>query len=334
MNLKFAIVLINYKSWEDTLECLESLLKMDQKDFRVFIVDNSPNDESLRRIKEWSNGSLECNSSRFQELVLPFHKKPIKLTFFGEKDFYKSTPDSLDSIIWVIKAKENKGFAAGNNIILNHLSKKKNSFEKVWLLNNDTVVKPDTLSQIDNKTKNDSGLYLYGTPLMDYRKRNLIQAIGGKYNRFFGIPYHLGEYVELTESTGEVENYPIDYPIGASLILSIKTLKALGGMNEEYFLYFEELDWSIRLKRLGGKVKLINSFGVYHKHGNSTKQNLTQKNLTIELLSIRNRIVFAKKYNKPFVWSTKLGILLVTIPKRVIKGQFRFSLRILNLLFK
>ncbi|WP_419213231.1 hypothetical protein ACNR9Q_03545 [Maribacter sp. X9] len=335
--LNTAIVILNYNNWEDTIECLETVLKQSLQDsFTVFVVDNSETNNSIDQIKKWSCGQLEVSNYLFPEIVEPFVEKPLSFQFFYEFELQNTI---LKDKLILVKATRNNGFAAGNNIILNEIRSNWKQFDFIWLLNNDTIVKKDTLCQILNRVahqKNESEMF--GTPLLEYFEPNKIQAFGGRYNKYFALTRHLGEGKNLNLlSSRNVAKYKIDYPIGASIIITRIFLENVGLLNEKYFLFFEELDWVLRFRKVGGIPKILDVFGVFHKQGASTKvktQNLETKNEFIDLLALKNRILFTKTYYKKYLITVILFISTVTVLKRLILGDYKRVFRIYKLIYK
>lgn len=326
-----AIILLNYNSWGDTLECLESLLKQELEDsYTIFIVDNSPSNESIENILDWSSGKKEVIKSNLKEFVFNNSNKPIGVQFFKEEELKGK---ELKEQLILIKAKENKGFSAGNNVVLKYLKEVPNKFDYIWLLNNDTIVKPLGIKNIISKIEaHKNEFILFGTPLMEYYEPNYIQAIGGKYNKFLGRPSLVGAGVRYGLEV-KVQEYTVDYPIGASMILSTNSLQKLGLLSESYFLFFEELDWTTRIKKLGGNLKILNVFDVLHKQGSSTKQNVkTDYNVFMETLLIKNRLIYAKKHNRSNLIFIKLTIIFIVVPRKIYKGQFELAKAIVKTL--
>ncbi|MGB5666704.1 MAG: glycosyltransferase family 2 protein [Maribacter sp.] len=317
--MKVTILIVNYNNWKDTIECLESVFKSRYKDLEVIVVDNSPNDDSVNYLQEWAKGNIKIKQTRFPELVYPEQKKPLDFILVSEKEFYNiHTKNNMT----IVKAKSNNGFAAANNIVLKKLlkSNKDNSF--VFLLNNDTVIPPDTITNLINNYKN-TNIGVAGCTLLEYNNPKKIQSVGGLYDDFWGITSQVLEGVELEEFKNQEGKVKIDYPVGAAMFLSTEVLKDIGVLNEEYFLYYEELDWIANCRKKYETTYFDNCF-VYHKGSSSIGAN--SKSYISEKYSILNRIKFAKKYNRKFLTTVYAGVLL-TIIKRF------FSLRI-NLGFK
>jgi hypothetical protein len=335
--MKVYIIILNYNGWEDTIECLESVLKLKYSHFQILVIDNSNSENDVLEIENWAKGINENKiDSNYDELVYPTTTKPLDYIVLKEEYLLNK---SYDNKIVLVKAKRNNGFAAGNNIALDYVKKFGENEAIIWLLNNDTVISKDTLASIlfeISKYKGDKNLTLFGTPLLEYYEPNKIQAIGGKYNKFFALTSHIGEGI-VFDRILNVNEFTIDYPIGASVIVTNKYLKTISLLCEDYFLFFEELDWALRLKARDGNVHILNVFGVYHKQGGSTKtktKSTGSKTEFIDLLSIKNRILFTKKYYKNYLWSVILFLLIVTIPKRIIAGNFKRAFEILKIIIK
>ena len=86
--MKVTVLIINYKNWHDTIECLESVFKSNHKDLEVIVVDNSPDNTSIQKLEEWAKGALNVNQSLFPELVFPEIAKPLDCFLLSEEEFY------------------------------------------------------------------------------------------------------------------------------------------------------------------------------------------------------------------------------------------------------
>lgn len=264
MNFCFGIILVNYNNPKDTIDCINSLLNSSYKNFKIFIVDNSINEESINQIKKY--------------LI----EKRIEFS----EDLKK-----IDSKTLLIRS-QNNGFAAANNIIL----KENNSeIDFYWLLNNDTSIPNNFLQKLNEKLVNEKEtIYskIYSNAIL-YFDTNTIQAIGGKINYFTGTPKHNYNNEEYLSS----KKYDLksDYPVGASIILHKKALDKIGLMCEDYFLYFEEVDWMQKAKRQNISLKIFTDIHIYHKEGKSTGGNTSD---TAFYYFTRNRFYFSNKTHK------------------------------------
>ena len=313
--MKVTVLIINYKNWHDTIECLESVFKSNHKDLEVIVVDNSPDNTSITKLEEWTKGALNVNQTRYPELVFPEITKPLECVLLSEEEFYTSQTTKL---LTIVKAKNNNGFAAANNIFLKKKLQQKKTGEFVFLLNNDTVIPPDTITNLIKNIKKEPKIGLAGCTLLEYNNSTKIQSVGGVYSPFFGITKQALEGVSLEGLKALKSKIKIDYPAGAAMFLSTEVLRTLGLLNEEYFLYFEELDW-VKKGESQYQTTYFDDCFVYHKGGESIGSN--KKSYISDKYSIINRINFAKKHNKKFIATVYLGVFLAVF-KRFLALKF------------
>jgi len=313
-----AIVLLNYNSWSDTIECLESVLKLDYDNFKIYLVDNSNDNISWDKINDWAKGNIPINDSSYPDLVNPIEKKPLKFSAYLEGE----PIDESGQDLILIRAKQNNGFAAGNNIALKQVIKQ-DVYDYVWLLNNDTVVPKNSLKSLTNHLNSSKAkIGILGSALVYYSNPPILQGIGGNYNKWFGTskPINNGKNINNIKTHSK-----IDYPIGAAMFVTKQFLKDVGLLNEEYFLYYEEMDWVLRGRKYGYKVDYSSHSVVYHKVGASigTGKALERSEFS-DYYSLKNRIKFVKKYYPLFLPTTYLGFLIV-IFNRLRRKQFEFA---------
>ena len=319
---KVYIVIVNYNTFSDTIECLESLLKSDYGNFQIFIVDNSPGNASVDHLSNWiNNNNYTGLHTRFKRLIFPLQIKPVSHNIVSEADF-AVTDEVYDEKIIIIRAK-NRGFAAANNIVLNYILKNGEDSSLIWILNNDTVVEKDTLRNLaEFFQRNEDRKYVAGARLRYYDKPGVIQAAAGKYNIWLGKHTHIGEG---EEDSGQYDDYKpgkTDYIVGASIFLPKLFIEQAGLMCEDYFLYFEELDWIKTGAKHGYAIALVPNAVVYHKAGASITGNNGKKDLfTAEYYSITGRVRFIKKWYPYSLITVMIGVVFALV-KRLLKGKF------------
>jgi len=124
------IVILNYKNWHDVIKCLESVFCSKYEHFKVFVIDNDSQNDSLQNLMDWATQFPAISSSASK--------------YFLGRDLNKITDvASLPSLVFVQNEKNN-GFAGGNNIVL-HLLADQDAF--IWLLNPDVIIADDALSE-------------------------------------------------------------------------------------------------------------------------------------------------------------------------------------------
>lgn len=288
---KVYIILLNYNGWKDTLECLESVLKNNYDNYQIIVVDNNSPDNSMNNLINWSNGTQEViysDDSKLTNLSQPISKKPLEKVFYVNDEItlekINEKEKDLSNPIIFIQSGKNEGFASGNNVAIKY-ALEKNDFEYIWLLNNDTVIMDDTLISLVNHAKsNDLGIT--GSKLFNYYEPNSVQAYGGHINKFFGTSTHILNEEDIASD--------LDYVVGASFLINKKVLDDIGLLPEDYFLFYEETDYCFNAKNRGFKIGVDINSVVYHKEGNATGSKAPSK--TMDLLQIRNRVKFHRKY--------------------------------------
>ena len=250
LNKKIAIIIVNWKQYELTINCLLSLKKLEYKNWKVILVDNESNFEKINKIKS---------------------------------DFNK---------VEVIGSKANLGFASANNLGIKYAIK--NKFEYVMLLNNDTEVNKKFLSPLLNSFQNDNSLGAVQPLIMNYNNRAKVWNAGGYLNNFFGFPY--------TNKKLNNKNRQIDWITGCCIVLKTKVIKKAGLIDEDFFAYYEDVDWSLRIKKLGYKLGVVESSVIFHHGTKSSNNSNFEGNLSpfVHYLNIRNHIYLVKKHSDKF----------------------------------
>lgn len=182
--------------------------------------------------------------------------------------------------IKVINNKKNIGFAKGcNQGIVKAIEDKA---DYVLLINGDTIVDKNFLQPLltycskYNKTVVSPEIYLYNSDQID--------NFGGKLIFWIGIS-------KLIKS--KKSNSP-DYLSGSCLLAKTEYFVDVGLFDENYFAYFEDVDWSLRARRKGYKLKIVQDSKIWHKSSTSTRTGKGWGPFKFFLLA-RNNIYFARK---------------------------------------
>lgn len=184
----------------------------------------------------------------------------------------------------------NLGYAAGNNLaIAEHLAA---GVRYVLLLNPDARVEPDTLGRLVATADRNPQAGFVGPRLLDGdRPGRIVQSDGGRIDWGRGAaPVHLHVHSPadtLGEGVAEV-----DYVTGSCVLISRRTLEDVGLLPEEYFLYFEETDLSVRARRRGW-LSLVDRAALARHHRRSTGE---VPSLAYLYYLTRNRGIFATRY--------------------------------------
>jgi len=177
-----------------------------------------------------------------------------------------STDNSVEEIknefpkIEIISIGKNLGYAAGNNY--GFVNTKKESDFTIFI-NNDTVVSPDFIEPLINGFDN-NGLVKQTSPKILYDDNpNTLWFAGGKINLYFGWIRHSG-IRKIDEGQFNTVS-KIDYATGCCFCIRTKDFKQLKMFNESYPMYGEDVDLSLRIRKIGGNIMYIPESKIWHK---------------------------------------------------------------------
>lgn len=235
--IKLSIIIVNFNVKAFLQNCLLSVRKALEKiPSEIIVVDNASDD-----------GSVEI----------------IKKNFLDVK---------------IIELSENLGFSKANNIGL-----KIAKGEYICLLNPDTIVEEDTLNTMIRfmeshpeagmagcKILNPDGTFQlacrrsFPTPWVAFTKIFGLSALFPKSKLF--ARYNL-TYLD------ENQTYEVDAISGSFMFLRKDVYEKVGGLDESFFMYGEDLDWCFRIKKAGFKIYYVHSTKIIHFKGESTKRS-------------------------------------------------------------
>ncbi|MFV8270499.1 glycosyltransferase family 2 protein [Flavobacterium sp. GT2N3] len=274
------VLLVNYNNYSDTIDCIKSLERSVIDNFQICIVDNCSQDESLQYFKI--------------EFCLKEMEHDKYLYWIGCKGNIK---------VHLFQNKGNLGFASANNIGINFACQQ--LFKFVWILNNDTVVLPETLSNLIGTAEvavNNKKNIAIGARVLSYYTNDFDSDGFGYLNLFTSQTSHLSKYIVQKK-----------YLVASSLFLNASNQLPL--MDDRFFLYYEDIDYSIQLTKANYELIFDSSVLVRHKISASTKLNENIENIKIESM-----VSFYKKnyrYLLPILLATRLFYY-------VLKGRYNY----------
>ena len=282
---KVFLVILNWNGYKDTIECLESVSKVEPENYElhVVVIDNASTDNSVDKIMNFKTHKLEFN---------------------------------------ILTNKKNIGFAGGNNVGIKYSLEK--GADYIMLLNNDTVIDKDLISGLLRTFREDIKIgvvspKIYFAPGFEFHKNRhkkndlgkVIWYAGGDINwrNVYGVNHGVdevdkGQY-EKTLST--------DFATGACAFFNAKAIKDIGLLDERYYLYLEDADISQRMKKAGWKVLYSPNGFLWHKVAQSSAIGSELNDYFIT----RNRMLFGLKYAQ---LRTKSALVRESI-KLLIKGR-------------
>ena len=253
-------IIVNWNGKADTCECLSSLEKI-RKNYQtlsVVVVDNGSTDNSLKEIKE--------------------------------------------KFSWVhcIDAGTNLGFAGGNNIGITYAKERK--AEYIWLLNNDTVVDINVLhalSSFHNPSVGAVGSKIYFYKGCEFHKDRYEKKDLGRVLWYAGGIIDWNNMLASHRGVDEIDcgQYDkedmTDFITGCSFFIRTGIIDQVGSLGESYFMYMEDLDYSLRIQRAGLKTVYNPTSIVWHKNASSSGGSGSSLH---EYYQTRNRLLIGMKY--------------------------------------
>lgn len=216
-----------------------------------------------------------------------------------------STDDSVEQLrahypeIVLLENSSNAGFTGGNNLALNHVLNTA-KYDYVMLLNNDTEVTEGFLEPLITSLDSSTEIGAVQPKMRYVHDRSLIWNAGGKYNPWLGLPQTVGENQKDVGQFDEAR--AVDWITGCCILMRVETLRSLGLLEEQYFAYFEDVDWSFRLKAMGKKLLYEPKSLIYHEAGVSGKRKEKGKEGYLSpfviQLNVRNHLYFYRKHVK------------------------------------
>lgn len=316
-----AIILVNWNGWQDTIACIQSCLLLDYPAYRIVVCDNGSRDESLKRIAAWARGETKVAIDPDGPVPMSLSRLPYGVALL-DREAAEAGKDDEGAELVLVDTGANLGFAGGNNVGLRWALAR--GLDHAWLLNNDTVVAADALKHLVDAAVADPHIGLIGSTMIEYHRPTILQAYAGAINVRTFRGRHLGmgrraDAVEAAVAADPLRTDEILYPIGASMLATGPFLRAVGLMEEDYFLYYEEADWVLRA-RGSFRVGLARLSRVYHKVGasaGSTPQGTSSRSVGF---LYRSRLLAARRFASKQLPRVTVGILDEVV-RALAKGQ-------------
>jgi len=201
-----------------------------------------------------------------------------------------------------LKNFKNLGFTGGNNTGIVYALEK--GFDHVLLLNNDTVVTPDFIDELLKIELMEKNVGMVQPLILFHESPNIIWSAGGKFHKVLGMSKTLGD-------RKAIHNYPLkvkelDWATGCCILISSEVIKKVGSLESAFFAYFEDVDWSLRVREAGYQIYLAPDSIIYHEGSASSKKPHDEGTLSAAVfyLHARNQLFLLRRHCK--------GILVFT----------------------
>ncbi len=272
-----SIVIVHYNAEADTLKCLDSLRRLEAKRFRyqIIVLDNA------------------------------------------SKEIFTVPPKLQELPLEILRSETNLGFTGGNNLLVKHALETYQS-DYVLLLNNDTIVSPNFLTELHAYLVNhpEVGMVnplIYFTAGREFHQSSYQPKDLGKVLWFGGgsidwrnlDAFHRG--IDELDRGQFAADSDMDFATGCCVLLPRKVLEIVGGLDDRYFLYLEDVDWSMRVKYHGFALKLCPTAKIWHTNAGSTGGPGSPLHLYYQT---RNRLWFCWRYGS---WRTKLTVISLAV---------------------
>ncbi|SHL91398.1 hypothetical protein SAMN04488494_1084 [Xylanibacter ruminicola] len=225
----------------------------------------------------------------------------------------------------VIRSTQNLGFAGGNNIGIKEAKGK-----YIFLINNDTYFKDFNIDSLIERLESSDTIGIVCPKLRFAWGNNPIQFAG--YTPLSPITVRNQAIGFGEEDHGQYDTaHPTPYAHGAAILIKREAIDKVGLMPECFFLYYEELDWSMMFTRAGYEIWYDPTCTVYHKESQATGQNSPLRTYYIT----RNRLLFVKRnfkgINKYLSYIYLIGIVA---PRDIIKFTLQGRLDLVKAVYR
>lgn len=280
MSLDLSIVIVSYNTKDQTLDCLRSVIEQTRAiSYEIIVIDNASSD-----------GSAEAIQAGFPGVAL-------------------------------IASKENLGFAGANNV-----AAQRASGQRLLLLNPDTLVQNAALDVLVAFAESHPQARIWGgrTTFPDGRVNPsclgditpwsiFCRACGLTYlfprSRFFNP-----EYIHMWDPLDRDRD--VDIVVGCFLLIDMALWRTLGGFNADFFMYGEEVDLSLRARKLGARPRMTPRATIIHFGGAS---ETSTEDKTVKIL--KGRITVMKVHWNPVSLRLARWTLLATVAVRALASK-------------
>ena len=220
----------------------------------------------------------------------------------------------------VIKSERNVGFAGGNNL---GIQAAQGTY--LFLVNNDTVFKDFNISALIDRLESSSDIGIVCPKIRFAWDKNPIQFAG--YTMLSKVTMRNRSIGYGEDDHGQYETaHPTPYAHGAAMLVRREAIDKVGLMPECYFLYYEEIDWSIMFTRAGYQIWYEPKCTIYHKESQATGQDSPLRTYYIT----RNRLLFVRRNRRGILRGLSYAYLTAVVAPRdmlrhITKGRFNLA---------
>ncbi len=235
-----------------------------------------------------------------------------------------STDDSVEVLkreinhenVIIVESPDNNGFSAGNNIGIKEAQNLGSDY--MLILNNDTLVEPDFIEPLLEVFEQDSGTGCVISKILYASEPEKIWYAGGTYNPWFCRADHV-DYNQADNRIEEIKQ--VEFASGCCMLLSDEAIEKAGLMDEDYFLYVEDTEYSLRLRKAGYKLMYNSNSVIYHKVSATT----TAGSDLSQYYTIRNTLYLGKAYSSFLQKLSTMAYNVAFYTHKVLTGQYKLK---------
>lgn len=228
----------------------------------------------------------------------------------------------------LVRSEINLGFTGGNNL---GIEAAKGAY--FFIVNNDTELEPNLLDELIRPFEQNPKVGVVCPKIRFFDAPNLVQFAGyGAMNMYTGTAHLVG----FNQPDGPQFDQPADTPFahGCAMLVSRAVVERVGRFADRFFLYYEELDWSQRIRDAGFLIQYQPTATIWHKESASVGRESTLRTYYLT----RNRILFIRRHGSPMQRLIFYGFFATAVlPKHVtaylLRGQVAHAKAFLNATF-
>ncbi len=190
------------------------------------------------------------------------HPKHGSSVEFLEREVMPKSEQTLPKVT-IISNETNLGFAEGNNVGVDYAIAQK--FDYVFFLNNDAYPEPDAFEKLVDAFEEDPTIGIAQSFLLLHKDPHAINTAGNAIHFLgfgYGLDYKLDERNQSYPAVGDV-----GYASGAAFMIPVPLLEKIGGWHDGFYLYHEDMEFSLRARMLENKrVVMVRDSRVHHDY--------------------------------------------------------------------
>jgi GT2 family glycosyltransferase len=259
-------------------------------------------------VLNWNNYSetIECLNS-LERITYPRYE--IILVDNGSTDRSEEILRERFPRLTILQTGKNLGFSGGNNLGIRSALEKEHSY--ILLLNNDTLVEPEFLNSMVQQAEGDPAIGLVGPRILYNDKRGIVWFAGGSLPWWRAGGFHDGFGADDNVRWRTVHD--TEFLTGCALLIRREVFYRVGFLDEDFFLYCEDVDYCYRVKKADYRLLFDGRSTIYHRVSNTTGGMMSSISLRY---TFRNRLLFAKKNLSLLQYVVALGYVSATVASK------------------